>query len=243
MRKFSQWRSCAPFWALWRTYIGARLLLSTSDGVWELQTRGKTAHLGEFGETAHESRKAVHWGGEGRLWPPPKKRWKIAEFFFSAIVLGGRFLYFGALSPKMVPCQVGCSPTICDRFRSAPWNPWSAWLYRPLPPRIWRVMELPCVHFGGYFLVMCWGQGSPQHSWWYWIQSLQFQRGGSRPQFCDTIVAIHPYSAIPSRGQRELRYPLPLPLFGCDRADLGGVIARYSARPEKWSAIWYSDSL
>ena len=43
----------------------------------------------------------------------------------------------------------------------------------------------------------------------------------------DTISAIPPYSAIPPRGQLELRYPLPPPPLGCDRANLGG----YSAIP------------
>ena len=41
----------------------------------------------------------------------------------------------------------------------------------------------------------------------------------------DTIAAIPPYSAIPSRGRLEPRYPLPLPSFGCDRASLGGYRA------------------
>ena len=47
----------------------------------------------------------------------------------------------------------------------------------------------------------------------------------------DTTVAIPPCSAIPSREQLELRYPLPLPRFSCDKANLrgggGGGIARY----------------
>ena len=51
----------------------------------------------------------------------------------------------------------------------------------------------------------------------------------------DAISAMRPYSAmpIPSRGQLELRYPLPPPSLGCDRANLGGGIARYPAIPEK----------
>ena len=43
----------------------------------------------------------------------------------------------------------------------------------------------------------------------------------------DTISAIPPYSAIPSRGQLELRYPLPPSPLGCDRASFRG----YSAIP------------
>ena len=47
------------------------------------------------------------------------------------------------------------------------------------------------------------------------------------------------YSAIPSRGQLELRYPLPPPPLGCDRAILGGI-ARYPAIPEKQRCDRYS---
>ena len=47
----------------------------------------------------------------------------------------------------------------------------------------------------------------------------------------DTISAIPPYSAMPSRGQLELRYPLP-PLRSVAMGQFWGGLARYLALPE-----------
>ena len=51
--------------------------------------------------------------------------------------------------------------------------------------------------------------------------SKPFRLSGSLTAIGDTIAVIAPYSAIPSKGQLELRYPMPLPPVGCDRGDCG----------------------